>query len=57
MVGASLTEAKDEEFEQVGSDPSGECGEYHIFVSAGPLHRTLFPSAWAGCEDASLSVD
>jgi diphthine-ammonia ligase len=36
-LGATLTEALVEDFEVTGIDPCGERGEYHTFVSAGPL--------------------
>ncbi len=36
-LGATLTEVLVQDFEQVGIDPCGERGEYHTFVSAGPL--------------------
>ncbi len=36
-LGATLTAQLVEEFEQTEIDPCGERGEYHTFVSAGPL--------------------
>ncbi len=42
-LGASLTEALVEDFEQTGIDPCGERGEYHTFVSAGPLFAHPLP--------------
>jgi diphthamide synthase (EF-2-diphthine--ammonia ligase) len=43
VTGASLTEALVADFEQVGIDPCGERGEYHTFVSAGPLFAHSLP--------------
>ncbi len=42
-LGATLTEQLVDEFEQVGIDPCGERGEYHTFVSAGPLFAHPLP--------------
>lgn len=42
-LGASLTEALVEDFEQRGIDPCGERGEYHTFVSAGSLFTHPLP--------------
>ncbi|HEU5229729.1 MAG TPA: hypothetical protein VFU49_18060 [Ktedonobacteraceae bacterium] len=36
-LGAVLSEQLVEEFERSGIDPCGERGEYHTFISAGPL--------------------
>jgi len=36
-LGATLTEELVQDFERTGIDPCGEYGEYHTFVSAGPL--------------------
>jgi diphthine-ammonia ligase len=36
-LGAAVTESLVEDFERAGIDPCGERGEYHTFVSAGPL--------------------
>jgi len=42
-LGAPLTEQLVDEFEQSGIDPCGERGEYHTFVSAGPLFAHPLP--------------
>lgn len=42
-LGATLTEQLVDEFEQEGIDPCGERGEYHTFVSAGPLFAHSLP--------------
>lgn len=42
-LGATLTEQLVDEFEQGGIDPCGERGEYHTFVSAGPLFAHPLP--------------
>ena len=42
-LGASLSEALVTDFEQMGIDPCGERGEYHTFVSAGPLFAHPLP--------------
>lgn len=42
-LGATLTEQLVDEFEQSGIDPCGERGEYHTFVSAGPLFTRSLP--------------
>ncbi|HZO75242.1 MAG TPA: diphthine--ammonia ligase [Ktedonobacteraceae bacterium] len=43
-LGATLTEQLVDEFEQGGIDPCGERGEYHTFVSAGPLFAHPLPT-------------
>ena len=42
-LGAPLTEELVKDFEQAGIDPCGERGEYHTFVSAGPLFAHPLP--------------
>jgi len=42
-LGAPLSIPLVEDFERVGIDPCGERGEYHTFVSAGPLFAAPIP--------------
>ncbi|HLI06021.1 MAG TPA: hypothetical protein VKV40_05570 [Ktedonobacteraceae bacterium] len=42
-LGAALTERLVQDFEQTGIDPCGERGEYHTFVSNGPLFAHPVP--------------
>ncbi len=42
-LGASMTESLVEDFERTGIDPCGEFGEYHTFVSTGPLFAHPVP--------------
>jgi uncharacterized protein (TIGR00290 family) len=58
-LGATLSEALVEEFEQAGIDPCGERGEYHTFVHAGPLfrHRLVLASGEERVQDGFRLVD
>lgn len=47
-LGATLTEPLVEDFERTGIDPCGERGEYHTFVSAGPLFARPLPIQLGG---------
>ena len=42
-LGEPLSEALIQEFEEAGIDACGERGEYHTFVSSGPLFRAPLP--------------